>query len=144
MHIKELIVNILKPLAIDMRKAMVGIGLVAAIGAVGGPLYLSKTALDYSTQLLQKPTPLWITIGVVLLLGVYTWRKNHKPNSPSVALLRPACGVLWDAELNMRCLSCRNLLKNSSFGPSTFFCSDPRCNSKHILKDNDGNELTNQ
>ena len=53
-------------------------------------------------------------------------------------------GVLWDEKFNMCCLSCNKLLKNSSFSPSIFFCSDPKCNSKHVLKDNLGNLITKQ
>ena len=116
MRLKEPIVKLLKPLASDMRQAIVGIGLAAAIGTSGVLLYLSKNALDFSILLLQRPTPLWVTIGAVLVLGVYASRKSRKPNLASVVILRPALGVLWDAELNMRCLSCRSLLKNWLFG----------------------------
>jgi len=35
-------------------------------------------------------------------------------------------------------------LKNSSHSPSWYYCSDPKCNSKHILKDNNGKEITKQ
>jgi len=52
-----------------------------------------------------------------------------------------AYGVFWDKELNMRCLSCKKPLKNSSAGPSIFFCSDRGCNVKHVLRNDDGVEL---
>jgi hypothetical protein len=44
----------------------------------------------------------------------------------------------------MRCLNCGKPLKNSSSDtdPSVFYCCDPRCNSKHILKDRNGNKLS--
>lgn len=58
--------------------------------------------------------------------------------------LYSAYGVFWDTKFNMHCLSCTKPLKNSTLGPSVFFCSDPKCNSKHILKDDLGNEITRQ
>ena len=62
----------------------------------------------------------------------------------SIPNLYAEYGVFWDDKFNMRCLSCMKPLKNSSLGPSIFFCSDPKCNSKHILKDNLGNAITKQ
>lgn len=55
-------------------------------------------------------------------------------------------GVAWDEQNNMRCLNCQKHLKNSSSDtdPSIFFCSDPKCNSKHILKKTDGRKITKQ
>ncbi|RJQ31749.1 MAG: hypothetical protein C4562_04700 [Actinobacteria bacterium] len=44
-------------------------------------------------------------------------------------------GVYWDRDYNLRCLHCKSPLKNSSANGYTFFCSDPDCNNKHILKD---------
>jgi len=51
-------------------------------------------------------------------------------------------GVLWDENFNMRCLNCKKPLKHSSTEPSVFWCSDPKCNSKHVLKDAEGNKIT--
>jgi hypothetical protein len=55
-----------------------------------------------------------------------------------------AFGVLWDNNLKMRCLSCKEMLKNSSMGPHVFFCSNPDCNSKYVLRNTDGTEMTRQ
>ncbi len=57
---------------------------------------------------------------------------------------RQAYGVLWDKKLNMRCMSCHKPLKHSTLGPEMFWCSDPKCNSKYPLKDDNGNLLTKQ
>jgi hypothetical protein len=69
-------------------------------------------------------------------------------DTESVGLKRQALysayGVFWDTELNMHCLSCMKPLKHSTFGSSIFFCSDPKCNSKHVLKDDLGNDITKQ
>ncbi len=54
-------------------------------------------------------------------------------------------GAYWDSKFNMYCLNCLQPLKKSTFGPKIFFCSNQlRCNSKHILRDDNGNELTKQ
>lgn len=53
-----------------------------------------------------------------------------------------AYGVLWDKRNKMRCLNCKKPLKYSSFSPSVFHCSDPKCDSKHTLRDSNGNYLT--
>lgn len=55
-----------------------------------------------------------------------------------------AFGVLWDNNRNMRCLSCKEPLKNSTMGPHIFFCSNPDCNSKHVLRNKEGTEMTRQ
>lgn len=51
-------------------------------------------------------------------------------------------GVLWDKKKRMYCTNCRKLLKNSTKDFSTFFCSDPKCNNKHFLRDETGNPIT--
>jgi len=55
-----------------------------------------------------------------------------------------AYGSLWDKDFNMRCMSCKKPLKPSSQGTFIYYCADPACNSKHILKDSNGVELTKQ
>jgi hypothetical protein len=67
-----------------------------------------------------------------------------KQETGQLGPLRQVFGVFWDGDYNMRCLSCRKPLKNSSIGPSVFFCSDPKCNSKHILKDARGTKITRE
>ena len=53
--------------------------------------------------------------------------------------------VYWDKNNKMRCLNCGKPLKPSSDDePSKFFCSDPRCDSKHILKNKNGKKITEQ
>jgi predicted RNase H-like nuclease (RuvC/YqgF family) len=53
--------------------------------------------------------------------------------------------VLWDKDFRPRCNSCKTLLKPSSGDdPSRFFCSNKQCDSKYVLKDNNGKKLTYQ
>lgn len=55
-----------------------------------------------------------------------------------------AYGVFWDKKFNIRCLYCCTPLKNSSKDHGTFFCPNPNCKQKYILKDDDNNYLTKQ
>lgn len=75
----------------------------------------------------------------------------HLKNKTSIPLSTPdpeyreKFHVYWDKNNKMRCLNCGKPLKASSDpDPSIFFCSDPRCNSKHILKDERGKKITEQ
>ena len=60
----------------DVRRAIIGIILVALLGGTGGVLYLSKTLLHVSIDILKTPTPLWATIALVLLCCVYIYSKR--------------------------------------------------------------------
>lgn len=51
-------------------------------------------------------------------------------------------GVLWDKKKRMHCINCHKLLKYSTQDSLTFFCSDPKCDNKHCLKDETGNSIT--
>ena len=53
-----------------------------------------------------------------------------------------AYGVRWDKELKMRCVKCNKRLKYSTWGASIVFCLDKKCDTKHVLRDGDGNEIT--
>jgi len=64
-------IKILKTIFSDIRRTIVGVIDLALLGGATGVLYLSKTALDFSIAILTIPTPLWATIVVVLLLGLY-------------------------------------------------------------------------
>ena len=63
-----------------------------------------------------------ITATILMLIWVIRMYWQHKR-------FQEAFGALWDKNYNMRCLSCKKPLKNSTIGPSIFFCSDPKCNS---------------
>ena len=139
-----MITKILKTILSDVRRTVIGVIVLALFGGTTGVLYLSKTALDFSIAIINIPTPLWATFAVVLLLGVYIHLRSRRPRLPSGTFLHQALGVLWDNDLNMHCLSCGAFLKNSTLSPSIFFCAHPGCNSKHVLKDDSGKELTKQ
>ena len=138
-----MMIKILKTIFSDIRRTVVGVIALALLGGTTGVLYLSKTALDFSIAILTIPTPLWATIVVVLLLGLYAQLRPRK-TQPSILTLYSAYGAFWDSKGNMYCLSCMKPLKNSTISPSIFFCSDPNCNSKHPLKDDSGKDITKQ
>ena len=70
-------------------------------------------------------------------------RKDSHDSRKPAGELQEAFGALWDENHNPRCLSCKKPLKNSSVvDPATFYCSDPKCNSKHVLKDPKGFKIT--
>jgi hypothetical protein len=144
MHLKETLLKVLKLIFGDLRRAVIGIIVVGLVAAGGGLLSISTTVLNYSVLIANTPTPLWATILLCLLLGLYIGIRKRKRNLPSGISFYQAFGVFWDDSINMHCLSCGTLLKNSTLGPSIFFCSDPGCNSKYILKDDNGKELTKQ
>lgn len=140
---KKLIIKILKTIFSDVRQAIVALIVVFLVSSIGGLLYLSKTALAFSVSILTIPIPLWATIVLVLLLVLYVQLKGKKSQSSRIPI-SSACGAFWDSKFNMYCLSCMKPLKNSTISTSIFFCSDPKCNSKHPLKDDSGRGITKQ
>jgi hypothetical protein len=144
MHLKQTLFKLLKSVFGDLRRAVISIIVVALVAAGGGILSISTTVLNYSILIANTPTPLWVTIALVLLLGLYIGLRKRKRDLPSDTSFHQALGVFWDDSFNMHCLSCGTLLKNSTISPSIFFCSDPRCNSKYMLKDDTGKELAKQ
>ena len=137
----------LKVIVADTRRAIIAIILVALITAGGGLLYLSKTALNFSIQLLSTPPPLWATISLILLCALYIFLKIQQYRNPQKPpniqeQLYEAFGVYWNNQYKLRCLRCKWPLKCASknFDPSVFFCSN--CDTKHALRDKNGNHLT--
>ncbi len=149
---KQKLTKILKSILSDVRKAIIALIVVGLVGGTSGLLYLSKTALSFSIALLNTATPLWATILLVLTCCLYTYlrirlyQNTYKPPE-IIEELYEAYGVNWNKEYNKRCLFCKRPLKYSSDkygGPSVFFCSDTKCNNKHILRDKNGNLITEQ
>lgn len=77
-----------------------------------------------------------IVIVVILMWSVRIYRRYGR--------FREAFGVFWDKNYKMRCLSCRKPLKHSSTDAHLVYCSDPDCNSKHILKSPTGEVVSPQ
>jgi hypothetical protein len=116
---------------------------------LGGILTFSKSLWSQFKLIMVLPTPLWVGGSLLLfflLSLIYLRRRTSVPLSKPDPEYREEFHVLWDTNSKMRCLNCGKLLKYSSSDtdPSVFFCCDPRCNSKHLLKDTNGNKISEQ
>ena len=125
----------LKKLFSDLHSAILSIFVGAIFLAVGGIWAFSKQLWIQLKTTMLLPTPLWVTIilAVLLLVCIYYIKNISIPLSIPDPEHREEFHVLWDKNYKMRCLNCGKPLKYSSSDtdPSIFFCSDPRCNSKH-------------
>jgi energy-coupling factor transporter transmembrane protein EcfT len=147
MHLKATLIKLLKLFGGDTRRAIVGYIVVGLIVAAGGVLVLTKTALTFLIQISNIQTPLWATIFLILLCGLYTYLKTRQRQNtydpPNIQEeLHEEFGAYWNKQYKTRCLYCKYPLKCASkqYDPSVFFCSN--CNRKHALRDTNGNHIT--
>ena len=144
---KSLLKNYLKKLFSDLHSIILSTILAAIFLSFGGIWIFSKKIWDILVAFLKLPTPLWATFAVIFLLmfaHIFSRKNISIPLSEPDPELMEKYHVFWDNNFNMRCLNCGKPLKYSSSDsdPSVFFCSDPKCNSKHILKDELGKKIT--
>lgn len=116
---------------------------------VGGIWVFSKNLWNLLKTKILLPTPLWVTaifLGLFVMAYLYLKKKTSIPLSTPDPEYREEFHVYWDKNYKMRCLNCGKPLKYSSSDsdPSIFFCSDRRCDSKHILKDKHGKKISEQ
>lgn len=78
---KQTLIKTIKAIFSDTRASIISLIVVALVGGYAGLLYLSKTILDESLLLLNTPTPLWATIALVFVTGVYVYLKISKSHS---------------------------------------------------------------
>jgi hypothetical protein len=83
---KQLLIKILKTLFADMRKSIMSIILGSALLSVGGVYLFAKNVWNLFLSTMQSPTPLWATIALVFLVGVYIYLKKSKVHSLSSTL----------------------------------------------------------
>ena len=138
----------LKKLFSDLHSAILSIFVGAIFLAVGGIWAFSKHLWIQLKTTMLLSTPLWVTVilALLLLVCIYYIKKTSVPLSTPDPEYYEEFHVFWDKNYKMRCLNCGKPLKYSSSDtdPSIFFCSDPRCNSKHVLKDKHGNKMSEQ
>lgn len=132
-----------------MHATILGIFLGALILSAGGIRIFSEKLWNLLIKYMQSPTSLWVLLATALLLLAYIYLTNKKsiPLSLLESKYRFIFHVYWDENYNMRCVNCGNFLKSSSdkFGDRhTFFCSIKKCSYKHVLRDKNGNLLTEQ
>ena len=133
----------------DLHSAILGIIVGAIILSLGGIWVFSNKLWDILKSAMIVPTPLWLAITIILftiVVYIHLRKRTSIPLSTPNPKYREEFHVYWDENNKMRCLNCGKPLKYSSsdIDPSAFFCSDPRCNSNHILKDKNGNKTTEQ
>lgn len=78
MHLKEMLLKGIKTIFGDTRQTIVSIIVIAVVGGSSSLLCLSKTTLDFCLQLLRTPIPLWATIFLILLCGLYMYLKGNQ------------------------------------------------------------------
>ncbi|MBU4260571.1 MAG: hypothetical protein KKC76_01645 [Proteobacteria bacterium] len=73
---QKLLINWLKKVFSDSHSAIIGIALGSLFAGGTGIYFFAKNLWNVLTYIMQKPTPLWATIALVFLLGVYIYLKN--------------------------------------------------------------------
>jgi predicted RNA-binding Zn-ribbon protein involved in translation (DUF1610 family) len=146
---KHLFKVYLKKVFSDLHSAILSTIVAALILGVGGIWIFSKKLWILLKATMVLPTPLWVTtifLALFVLVYIYLRSKISIPLSTPDPEYREEFHVYWDKNFKMRCLNCGKPLKCSSSDsdPSMFYCSDPRCDSRHILKDKQGRKLSEQ
>lgn len=95
---------------------------------------LKTTLLDVTSQMLDKMNPLNAASTATAIFDAGLPIKREP--------LEHFCHVYWDANHDMRCLVCKNLLKPSTMDATIFFCSI--CNEKHQLRSSNGTKVTEE
>jgi hypothetical protein len=133
----------------DAHSAVIHLLLGAAVLGAGTIYALWKDWWAQIQTLMQLPTPLWVTaifFAFFLIAYVFLRVRTSVPLSVPSSELLERFHVFWDRNYKMRCLNCGKPLKSSSSNsdPSIFYCVDPRCEAKHVLRDTTGKKITEQ
>ena len=75
---QKLLIKILKSIFSDVRQVIVGSIFLLIVGGTAGLLALSQKSLSFAAQIANIQMPLWVTIVLVLLLGVYIGLGKHR------------------------------------------------------------------
>ena len=121
MHLKEVLIKLLKSLGGDIRQTIVSVVVIGALSVYGGLLLLSNAVLNYSIQLLTMSTPLWATILLILLGYIYIYLKLQKIKSLITSSQRTLSqdnlnnltlkfGIYWDKNKQAHCPTCKTPL----------------------------------
>lgn len=146
---KNLLKNYFKKIFSDLHSAIIGIIFCTIILGAGGIWVFSKKVWDIVIAIMVLSTPLWVTI-ILVVLYIFTYihlrKRTRQPLSTTKLGYLERFHVFWDKNNNMRCLNCLKPLKISSSDsdPSIFYCSNPKCSIKYILKDKNGKKISEQ
>lgn len=84
MPLKATLSKLLKWFVDHIAASVLAIFVTASIAAWGGIFHFSKSILDRTILLLNIPTPLWATILLILLCGLYIYLiKTKRPSRSS-------------------------------------------------------------
>ncbi len=106
--------------------------------------YVFTISKDLSEWIISRPKYgqysllLLIILIIVIIFLLIKWSRLYS----TYERFKSKFGTLWGNKKRMRCLNCHKLLKYSTLDSSTFFCSDPKCNNKHFLRDETGSPIT--
>lgn len=106
--------------------------------------YISNVVKDLCKWIISRPnyglySLSLLTIFIIVIITLFIkWYRLYLTHER----FEDKFGVFWDKKKRMHCIDCHKLLKNATKDPSTFFCSDPKCDNKHFLRDRIGNPIT--
>jgi len=144
---KEWLKRRIKKAAENIESTITQLFLIFLLGGTAAIYTFAKNTFNIILKLINSPTPLWLSILLIILCVLYTRLRirQHEKSHKSLNVqeeLHEEFGVYWNNQYKLRCLRCKSPLKCASdnFGSQIFFCSD--CDSKHTLRDKNGNYLT--
>jgi len=75
---RKLLTSWLKKIFSDLHSAIIGIAFGSLLAGGTGIYFFAKNLWNKLTYIMQSPTPLWGTIALVFLLGVYFYLRNQR------------------------------------------------------------------
>ena len=95
-QLQKILTNWLKKLLSDSHSAIIGIILSSIFAGGTGIYFFSKKIWNLLIDIARLPTPLWTTIALVLLVGVYIYLKKSRGQPYSKAVLYTIDNLKWD------------------------------------------------
>lgn len=99
-RLQKILISWLKKLLSDSHSAIIGIIFGSIFAGGTGVYFFSKNLWNLLIDIAQLPTPLWATIALVLLVGVYIYLKKSRNQSCSKAILYPVDNLKWEVTIN--------------------------------------------
>lgn len=134
---KESIQSFLKSMLAMVRTHI--LSLIVSLVLTSPAIYLSleKEVVENSNYIKWSPKLIVLLTFLLFFLLTLSTRLYFK-----YGRFQENYGVLWDKQFKTRWTNCRKRLKYSTHSKSVLYCSDPKCNNKHTLRDLEGNEIT--
>lgn len=153
---QKIILYLIKKLFSSSGNALIGITLASVILGLGGIRIFYEKLWIYIKSTMLSPTPLYLTIVLVLALGVYIYciyqkvTKVQTFNTPLQETFTKRFGILWDENYQPHCGTHKNLLQSyRAYGTSDpaitrwgFIC--PSCKNPIFIVDQNGKYITQE